>query len=80
MAEIFGICLLPRPVFCLLTKEHEEIEADDDNLSDEDASFLSIAREPCATKEPAEDIAVKVEAITSQNLKTIQQPLSEPQI
>ena len=71
MAEIFGIRFLPRTVFCLLTKEHEEIEADDDNLSDEDASFLSITRDPCATKEPAEDIAVKVDAITSQNLKTI---------
>lgn len=44
------------------------MEAKDDNLSDEVASFLSIPRPPGAAKEPTEDMVVKADAIYS--LKT----------
>ena len=58
MAQILGEWFLCEITFCLLTNEHEEMEA-------EDESFLSITRQLGAAKEPTEDMAVKVEAIDS---------------
>lgn len=60
IAEIMGDRFLLISKLCLLPKENEEIEA-------EDESFLSFTRHPGAAKEPTEDIAVNVDAITPEN-------------
>ena len=65
MAQILGERFLCDITFCLLANEKEEMEAEDDNLSEEEANFLSITRQPGAAKEPTEDMAVKVDAICS---------------
>lgn len=65
MAQILGERFLHDITFCLLTNEHEEMEAEDDNLSEEGANFLSMTRQLGAAKEPTEDMAVKVDAIDS---------------
>ena len=62
MAQILGERFLCDITFCLLANENEEMEAEDDNLSEE-ANFLSITRQPGVAKEPTEDMAVKVDAI-----------------
>jgi hypothetical protein len=63
MAQILGEQFLRDITFCLLTNEHEEMEAEDDNLSEGRANFLSITWHLGAAKEPIEDMAVKVDAI-----------------
>jgi hypothetical protein len=63
MAQILGERFLRDITLCLLTNEHEEMEAEDDNLSKGGASFLSITQQLGAAKEPTEDMAVKVDAI-----------------
>jgi hypothetical protein len=64
MAQILGERFLRDITLCLLTNEHEEMEAEDDNLS-EGANFISITRQLGVAKEPTEDMAVKVDAIDS---------------
>lgn len=64
MAEIIRDRLLLTSELCLLPKENEEIEADEE-------SFVSVTLHPGAAKEPAEDIAAKVDAITSGNREPI---------
>lgn len=61
---------LRRAIPCLLPNELVEIDANDDNLLEEDASFLSLKG---ATIEPIEDMAVKVDAINSFTAVNIQQ-------
>lgn len=56
---------LRRATLCLLPNELEEMEASDDNLFEEDASFLSVIRPLGAIMELMEDMAVKVDAIYS---------------
>ena len=65
MAQIFGERFLRDITFCLLANENEEMAAEDDNLSEEEANFLSITWQLGAAKEPSEDMAVKVDAIYS---------------
>lgn len=65
IALIFGDCVLRRTTFCLLPNELDDMEAKDDNLSEEAACFLSFTRPPGAAKEPTEDMVVKADAIYS---------------
>ena len=60
MAEILGEGVLLTK-FCLLMKEHEEMEDDDDNFW----NFMSVTRLLGAANEPADDIAANVDAIYS---------------
>lgn len=62
-AQILGRRDLLRTAFRLLTNEDEEMDAKDDNLLEEDESFLSMTRPLGATNEPKDDMAVKVDAI-----------------
>lgn len=63
MALILGERVFRRVTLCFLPNELEDIEANDVNLSEELATFLSITRLLGATNVPTEDIAVKVDAI-----------------
>jgi len=54
---------LGRTTFCGLPNRLAEMEAKDDNLFEENANFLSMARAVGAAKVPAEDMAVNVDAI-----------------
>jgi hypothetical protein len=79
MAQILGERFL-RITFCLVANENEEMEAEDDNLSEEEANFLSITRQLGAANEPSEDMAVKLDAIyfssKAENNATINKPKS----
>lgn len=63
MAEILGEGVL-LTTFCLLAKEHEEMEEDDDSFW----NFLSATRPLGAANEPADDMAANVDAIYSLSL------------
>lgn len=63
MAETLGVHGLRKTAFFLLPNELPEMEAKDDSLFEEKASFLSITQPLAAAKDPTEDIAVKVDAI-----------------
>ena len=73
IAEILGEGVL-LAALCLLAKENEEIEEDDDSLW----NLLSATRPLGAAKEPADDIAANVDAIYS--LQQLQQIPKEKQI
>ena len=53
-----------RTTLCGLPNRLPEMEAKDDNLFEENASFLSMARPLGAANVPAEDMAANVDAIS----------------
>ncbi|KAK5771003.1 hypothetical protein PVK06_047172 [Gossypium arboreum] len=62
-AEILGRRDLLITTFHLLRNEDDEMDAKDDNVLEEDESFLSMTKLLDATNEPTDDMAVKVDAI-----------------
>lgn len=69
MAQIFGSRDFLRVTLRLLPKVHGEMRDRDDSFSEETANLLSITLLLGAAIEPAEDIAMKVDAICCSKLK-----------